>query len=426
MNGFFSGYINLLKTAMGSGILTFPSIFSTYGVVPAFILTLFSACFSASGLLLYMFCSKKYDRSSSISMLCSENFPKLKFLVDFGIFIKCFGVGTSYLIIIRQLLPNVLQPVFGSNLLTQANSSTAIYLAIIASVCYFRNLNNLKYTSTCGIIAIFIVILTSIYRLFTSPIQSPVLYTSFSSKWIEGLGKLVFAFTCHQNIFSVRNELPNNSTRNLIRLIFATILTAVIAYTTFGLSNYLLYSSSVTDNILQRYSSDTLGILIQFLYVIVMGFSYPLQIIPARMYFCYMFMPKYNNNMEYVSTRTDYRNTNLDIASISNTNQITNTNLPTSHTTTTLSETIINGIVTTFLIIATYLIVSQDIKLGIVYTIIGATASTLMCLILPALFYLRSNDNRRNIYSFLSYFIFVVGIGIFCITIIDLLVVKNK
>ena len=103
---------------------------------------------------------------------------------------------------------------------------------------------------------------------------------------------MYFSFTCHQNIFSIQNEVRTNDaqkTKGMIYLVGGVILTAFITYILFGMLNYFIYGSNILDNILESFSKDSLALSIQGFYIIVMGFSYPLQINPCRLHFIELF-----------------------------------------------------------------------------------------------------------------------------------------
>ncbi|KRH92534.1 Amino Acid/Auxin Permease (AAAP) Family, partial [Pseudoloma neurophilia] len=118
---------------------------------------------------------------------------------------------------------------------------------------------------------------------------------------LKGIGTFVFAFTCHQNLITVQNELLDNHPNNMKKIIFSTSIISLIIYLIFGYTNYIIFYNRIYDNILKSYPLNNLTIFLHFLYVIVMGFSYPLQINPARVYFMNLF-GVYDN--EEVSSET--------------------------------------------------------------------------------------------------------------------------
>ncbi len=122
------------------------------------------------------------------------------------------------------------------------------------------------------------------------------------------------------------------------------------------------------------------------LYVIILGVSYPLQLTPARSYFM--------NAMGIVKEKKYY---NLVFYTL-----------------------------TTVLILFTYLVAISGVKLGLVYTLVGATASTFMCLILPALYYLNLDVEKTIAKTILAFVSFLIGVFVFFTTIISVVYTHTK
>lgn len=380
MSPYTSGYINLLKTAIGSGILSYPFLFSSYGTIPTIIISIVAAYFSFSGLVFYIICNNKNPNQRSLRGLASSFFPSASVITDAAMCFKCFGVAVSYLIIVRQLLPLLLIYLFGDRVFARPEVSLFVFLLFTSPLSYFRNLDKLKYTSFLGLVCISCVVLATFYRISEATYlnyDQTSLVTPITVLWFTGLGKFVFSFTCHQNIFTVQNEIENESTRKLSMVSFATVFTALCIYVTFGYSNYLLFGNLIKDNVLEVYPKDKLAVMVQALYVLVMGFSYPLQINPCRLYL-------------------------LDLLNV-------NSGKDNSRT--------VHFLSTTLLLIVTYFIAVSGVKLGIVYSLIGATASSLMCLILPGVFYIKIIEDKRRYLKYLAYTSIIFGFLVFASSI---------
>ncbi|EJW03243.1 hypothetical protein EDEG_02411 [Edhazardia aedis USNM 41457] len=288
-----ASYVNLLKTAIGSGIISYPFLFKTYGYALAITIIFISGLFAFLGLVLYAQCNYHYllkHRQVTLSALACETFPRIKVLVDVAVCFKCAGVAISYLIIIRTLLPNIIHNIFGNGYLLNNKILLFLYMLLLSPLSFFEKIGKLKYTSFFGLSCIFIVICLSFYNAHSMPefkTEDLVPMTIPSIIWLSGVGKVVFSFTCHQNIFTVQSESTERAPEiyPVIRLCFVVVLTAFVTYITFGFVNFLVFGKSVTEDVLSSFPNTTLTFFIQGLYVIVLGMSYPLQIHPTRLYF---------------------------------------------------------------------------------------------------------------------------------------------
>lgn len=347
-------------------------------------LTIIIGFFATIGLFLLTICSQPIGRRADLSNLASQSFPFTRIFIDFVVFLKCFGVSLSYVIITGQILPSIVTNfVDPESIFTIPWVNLLVFMLLISPFVYFSKLESLKYTSFVGVFSIVLVIIAAAVRYANTEIthEELVMVSPITLMWLTGLGKFIFSFTCHQNIFAVNAELDDNSLPKMKKLICSVSLSSFTLYMSFGLINYMLYGEDVSDNVLNSYPLDRLGICVRILYVIVMGVSYPLQLAPARLYFFNMvgITPKMKN----------YKTVYFSI--------------------------------TTLLIMSTYFIAISGAHLGIVYSIVGATASCFMCLILPALFYIHLNVEKTYFLTISAYLSFIFGVFIFITTIFAML-----
>lgn len=384
MREYVPGFINLLKTIIGSGILYIPMLFKTFGIVPTFFLMFISCIFSITGQLIYTYCNFNLnDRSNNLTSLSNKSIPNISILVDFFVFFKCFGVSTSYLIIIRELLPNLLNNIFGPSIISDPKMSLLIFLSFIGPITFFRELRSLKYTSFLGLMAIMTILLASIVIYFNTP-KSDLHTKSYEPIDIDALGAtgtFVFAFTCHQNLISVQNELSKNEPENVKKIIYSTAIASFIIYMLFGYINYSLFNDNMYDNILKSYPNTKFTLFLHFLYIMVMGFSYPLQINPSRTYL-------------------------LNLLGVSSEGKRNN---------------FIHCVFTVILLLSTYSLTITGLNLGEIYSFIGSTASTMICLIFPVLIYYYMNIPKRFPLLALGLAGLFVGIGIFTLSLFKLI-----
>lgn len=105
-----SSVINLVNTIVGAGVLAMPHAMSNMGMVLGVIVICWSGLASGFGLYLQTRCARYLDRgSASFFALSQITYPNAAVIFDTAIAIKCFGVGISYLIIIGDLMPGVVQ-----------------------------------------------------------------------------------------------------------------------------------------------------------------------------------------------------------------------------------------------------------------------------------------------------------------------------
>lgn len=105
-----SSVINLVNTIVGAGVLAMPHAMSNMGVLLGVLVILWAGLTAGFGLYLQTRCARYLDRgASSFFALSQITYPNAAVIFDAAIAVKCFGVGVSYLIIIGDLMPGVVQ-----------------------------------------------------------------------------------------------------------------------------------------------------------------------------------------------------------------------------------------------------------------------------------------------------------------------------
>lgn len=95
---------------LGAGLLAMPSALSKMGIFLGIFVIAWAGMTAAFGLYLQTRCARYVDRGHvSFAALSQLTYPNLSILFDAAIAIKCFGVAVSYLIIIGDLMPGVVQ-----------------------------------------------------------------------------------------------------------------------------------------------------------------------------------------------------------------------------------------------------------------------------------------------------------------------------
>lgn len=95
---------------IGAGVLAMPLALSHMGIVLGTCVIIWAGLTAGFGLYLQTRCARYLERgTSSFFALSQLTYPNAAVVFDAAIAIKCFGVGVSYLIIIGDLMPGVVQ-----------------------------------------------------------------------------------------------------------------------------------------------------------------------------------------------------------------------------------------------------------------------------------------------------------------------------
>lgn len=288
---------NLANTIMGTGMLTFPLVMASGGIIPGAITCITSGCIGALGLWMLSRCATRTPhRRSSFFAVSKITFPSAAVFFDAAIAIKCFGVSISYLIIIKGLMPAVVRSFYHVFTAPDVNPPwwavsghlwIMIFLAFLAPLCFLHRLDSLRHTSYVALFSVLYLLCIVIFCYFSPPqgIIEPgeIHLINFDKSFISTFPVQVFAYTCAQNLFPIYNELKSNTQPRMNMVIFTSIFSATATYEIIALFGYLTFGSKVGPNIIAMYPSTTIFIAIgQFAIVVMVMFSYPLQVHPCR------------------------------------------------------------------------------------------------------------------------------------------------
>ncbi|CAK7229676.1 hypothetical protein SCUCBS95973_007303 [Sporothrix curviconia] len=290
-----SSTINLLNTIVGAGTLAMPAAMSHMSVMLGVFIILWSGLTSAFGLYLQSRCARYLDRgTASFFALSQMTYPNAAVVFDTAIAIKCFGVGVSYLIIIGDLMPGVVLGFVGEAssvtaelpFLLDRNFWITVFMLVIIPLAFLRRLDSLKYTSVVALVSIGYLIVLVVYHFASdSPAERGevrLVMWAGPVALLSSLPVVVFAYTCHQNMFSILNELKDNSPGSVVGVVSSSIGSAAFIYILVAVTGYLTFGNNVVGNIVSMYPANIASTIGKAAIVVLVMFSVPLQIHPCR------------------------------------------------------------------------------------------------------------------------------------------------
>ncbi|KAF2818385.1 hypothetical protein CC86DRAFT_309420 [Ophiobolus disseminans] len=390
-----SSVINLANTILGAGLLAMPSALSKMGIFLGIFVIIWAGMTAGFGLYLQTRCARYLDRGHvSFATLSQLTYPNLSIIFDAAIAIKCFGVAVSYLIIIGDLMPGVVRGFAPGaedvNFLVDRQFWITAFMLIVIPLSFLRRLDSLKYTSIIALFSIaYLVILVVAHYIKGDTIADRgtvrVFHWSGPISALAAFPVIVFAYTCHQNMFSILNEIADNSHFRTTTVIFAAIGGACSLYILTGITGYLSYGDNIQGNIVSMYPTAVASTIGRLAIVILVMFSYPLQIHPCRASIdaCMKWRPRRRNQSEGSPSRNSLMN---------------NTQKPHIPQNREMSDYRF-AIVTTVLIILTFITAMMVSSLEKVLAYVGSTGSTTISFILPGLFYYKISDPESPIHQ---------------------------
>ncbi|KAI1985266.1 hypothetical protein LOZ53_005146 [Ophidiomyces ophidiicola] len=388
-----SSVINLLNTIVGAGVLAMPHALSRMGITLGIFVILWSGLTAGFGLYLQTRCAEYLERgSASFFALSQITYPNASVIFDAAIAIKCFGVGVSYLIIIGDLMPGVVEGFVGDttmSFLLDRHFWVTAFMLVIIPISFLRRLDSLKYTSVVALISIgYLVILVVAHFIKgdTMENRSPIRFVEWEGiiPTLRVFPVIVFAYTCHQNMFSILNEISNNSHFRTTSVIAASIGTAASTYILVAITGYLSFGDAIQGNIVGMYAPSLSSNIARAAIVLLVMFSYPLQMHPCR---------------ASVDAVLKWRWNGKGSSGSSNVSPNRNPLLPRPNKEPDGMGDTRFAAITTVIVVLSYIVAMTVSSLETVLAYVGSTGSTSISFILPGLFYYKISSPESALHQ---------------------------
>ena len=273
---------NIFKACVGSGILTFPSLFQKYGCLLTTIYTIIFGIISLFSCILYTQVNHYYNKKDDIGTLALHDIKWIKLIVDITIFLKCYIVSFSYFILIFNILKEIKTYFTISTHIFEKICLTIIFIAIVPFILT-KKITSLKSISMLGLFGSIILLCTSFIFYFNSKSFSGSANIYRTDRSIEDLSNFIFSYTCHQNILQVQNETSLSVIQLQIIILFVYIGVTLV-YLAFGLINYFTFNSHkiIPAVVFEVWPNNYVKLISLIIYVLFLIVTIPLQIHPIK------------------------------------------------------------------------------------------------------------------------------------------------
>lgn len=180
-------------------------------------------------------------------------------------------------------------------------------------------------------------------------------------------------------MFSILNEIQDNRPARTTSVVFASIGTAASIYVLVAITGYLSFGDNVVGNIVSQYIPSVASTIGRAAIVVLVMFSYPLQVHPCRASLDAVskWRPTSKRNQEFTPASGSPSRSSL----MGGGNKVPSRPKPED-----MSE-LRFAVLTTVIIILSYIVAMTVSSLDKVLAYVGSTGSTSISFILPGLFY---------------------------------------
>eukprot|EP01135_Chromosphaera_perkinsii_P011447 Nk52_evm23s2402 gene=Nk52_evmTU23s2402 len=287
---------NLCNTIVGVGLLGMGYAFSLAGLLLGiFFLSLFGVGASIGLRMLVDVARWTQRRTVNYFVLSQCTIPSLRYISDAAVVFNCFGIATSALIIIGDNMSAAVAGWLGidgsltSGTWADRRIWISVFMCFVGPISVFKQMDKLRFISFIAVVAIiYLVVVVTGYFIFNPNLPSPEVKGHFNyivwdaKSIIEALPLVVFAYTCHQNVFFVYSEIKRNTVARVSRTIDISSFFSWFIYLLVGTFGYLTFYDNVEGNVLNNLPSSNVFVnACQVLVALLAACSYPLQMLPS-------------------------------------------------------------------------------------------------------------------------------------------------
>ena len=402
----WSGFMNLTNTIVGAGMLGLPGAFAGTGIAGGSILILLGAFFSAHGLILLSKAAQRTGLPASFYSAARATVPQYTVLIDLAVALKCFGVATGYLITVGDCMVDAMRHILLNG---QQEDDNRRWIQVVLSrqfwvvgavigvmpFSFFRHLDDLKKTSALALIFVFflavgiIVYANDIADACPEDLQDCrgeiVAFTDFPTT-LSKLPIFIFAFTCHQNIFPIVNELHNRTQERLNWIIILSIGFSLLLFYVVAVEGYRTFGSNVKGDILVNYPTNGYVTSLRISIAFMLALHFPLQLDPSRRCISSLIatIKRWHDDIgEHYCKRPM---SDLENHGSSDSSEVTPFEKEDGRAL--LQDDYVFRVVTVSFLFLSFSVAMLVDDLGVVLAAVGSTGSTLVTYILPGLIYL--------------------------------------
>ena len=355
----------LANAVMGAGILALPYAYARSGVAGGPALVAFAGLMNAFTMHLLSSVGRRVaqDKASFHAVAAATLPPSLWWLADAVVCSMMALVATSYLIVFANLAQAALEHSF----LARRYPYVIIAAGVCAPWAYAEKLGGvLKHTSALGLILAVYVALLSIANWLDAEKFKPCFgkhhcggtYELFelNLKTLDAFALATFAFTAQTQVPGAANGLKDYTQPKMDAVCTTAVLFCSLLYAMVGHAGYETFGGLVSSDLLESYPNTGFVEAARLAVAVVVATSYPLMVVPFRDSFQAILLHQtVSSRMSGFAASTHFR------------------------------------VVTTtcfILISAAVCLVVKD--LGVVLSIVGSTAGTMVAYAIPSYAYVRT------------------------------------
>lgn len=296
------GFSVLAKSMIGSGMLCLAATCKEFGWTLGLTSAFIAALLTVFSLNLLSSVAMPFYGGTPLSFLkiCTSLSPRFRPVVDIAIAAKCLGAAVAYLIFTGDMIskltetilishyPGTADPMKSALGLDVTNLNRIVQACVVfclAPFCYCKAITSTKISNLFGLACMLYITVLAVAKADFN-MENTDMWPRDIFAMLEKLPMFIFAFTCHQNLFGVIDDLSTPTVRTMTVISASSTITGLLLFLVVMVFPYGTYGRSVNDNFMRSMLSentDDMAVIVGcVLASMSVSISYPLQALPMR------------------------------------------------------------------------------------------------------------------------------------------------
>ena len=308
---------NLCSATLGAGVLSLPFALSRTGIVPGLLLLALAAASTVGSIDLLVRCQSRTGLGGYEEMALALLGPGALAVAEASVFVFCFGTAVAYVVAVGDLWQEGVLDVFSARLagaglawIDREICMGAFWLVVMLPLSLLRRVDSLRYASLVGIGSIVFLVGACVARSARDLGQGG----GGSGGGRDGDGDarwwlppsaedvllacpiVMFAFSCQVNVCAIYEELgggggttsprPGGKAAAMATVTRAAVAVCLTLYALIGTFAYADFGPATSPNVLRNYcvarTRDPVLVAAYAFVSVAIVSAFPLNVLPAR------------------------------------------------------------------------------------------------------------------------------------------------
>mmetsp|Transcript_103121 Transcript_103121/g.291605 ORF Transcript_103121/g.291605 Transcript_103121/m.291605 type:complete len:471 (-) Transcript_103121:134-1546(-) len=295
IGGVRQSMITLVQTSLGGGVLTLAYAMRIAGLGLGLSMLVATALVAFVGMDIMMRGAVKLRTFDTASLLACCVGPWSRPAMDVLLVLYGNGALIAYFVLLGDFVPAIVMDFGAQEWLPAVFRSPGVLrqwcilstLVVVVPLCMPKKLSSLRYASPVALLAILVTAAMILAKAPASHAATEevdtggVMWAAVDWSLLKAFGILLFAFNCHLNVIPVAAELEDPSDARIVKVSLRVVVVELVFYGLISVGGYLSFLGTTAPNILLNYGASAVVTTCRVLLSCTLLVAIPTNVVPT-------------------------------------------------------------------------------------------------------------------------------------------------